>query len=268
MTARAAARPARQPLPPLTDPPLSVRDVCLTDVYVWELPVRLTHWLTAGSLFVLAATGVYIGHPFLISAGPASERFVMGTVKLVHFYAAIVFTLSVLSRIVWMFLGNKYASWNKLIPVHERRRRALIPTLQFYLFAHRKPPGFVGHNPVAGLAYTAVFLLFFLEIGTGFALYAASAGVDSPMRVFAFLAPLFGGLQTARFLHHVAMWLLLGFTAHHVYSSLLMSQVEQNATVESIFSGHKFVPREDLIYSGYRFEDRGSAHEEHEKGEA
>ena len=52
------------------------------------------------------------------------------------------------------------------------------------------------------------------------------------------------------------MWMLIGFALHHVYSAVLMSQVEANATVESIFSGYKFVPREDLVYSGYRFVDR------------
>jgi Ni/Fe-hydrogenase 1 B-type cytochrome subunit len=52
------------------------------------------------------------------------------------------------------------------------------------------------------------------------------------------------------------MWLLLGFAVHHVYSSVLMSTIEANATVESIFSGYKFVPREDLELSGYRFINR------------
>ena len=33
-------------------------------VYVWELPVRVAHWTIALSLFVLAATGFAIGHPF------------------------------------------------------------------------------------------------------------------------------------------------------------------------------------------------------------
>jgi hypothetical protein len=28
---------------------------------------------------------------------------------------------------------------------------------------------------------------------------------------------------------------------HHVYSGVLMSQIEQNATVEAIFSGYKFI---------------------------
>jgi Ni/Fe-hydrogenase 1 B-type cytochrome subunit len=52
------------------------------------------------------------------------------------------------------------------------------------------------------------------------------------------------------------MWLLLGFAVHHVYSSVLMSTVEKNATLESIFTGYKFVPREDLELSEYRFIDR------------
>lgn len=224
--------------------------------YVWELPVRITHWLIALSMAVLAITGVYIGHPFVISSGPAGERFIMGTMKVVHFYTAIVFTLSVLARVIWMFTGNKYSSWDKYIPVSKRRRDGIMPTLKFYLFVLRKPPGFVGHNPVAGLAYSAVFFLYFVQIASGFALYASSAHVDSWMRGFDFLIPLLGGLQTARWIHHVVMWLLIGFFVHHVYSGVLMSTVEANATMESIFSGYKFVPREDLEHSGYRFRPR------------
>jgi Ni/Fe-hydrogenase 1 B-type cytochrome subunit len=225
--------------------------------YVWELPVRITHWLIALSMAVLAVTGIYIGNPFVISSGPAGERFIMGTMKIVHFYAAIVFTLSVFARVIWMFTGNKYATWDKFIPVTKRRRDGVIPTVKFYLFMLRKPPGFVGHNPVAGLAYTAVFFLYFVEIATGLAMYATSAHVDSWLRGLDFLIPLLGGLQTARWIHHVVMWLLIGFVVHHVYSGLLMSTVEANATIESIFSGYKFVPREDLEHSGYRFTPRG-----------
>jgi Ni,Fe-hydrogenase I cytochrome b subunit len=33
-------------------------------VYVWDLPLRVIHWTLALSLFVLAATGFAIGHPF------------------------------------------------------------------------------------------------------------------------------------------------------------------------------------------------------------
>jgi Ni/Fe-hydrogenase 1 B-type cytochrome subunit len=224
-------------------------------VYVWEWPVRATHWLIVLSIATCAMTGLYIGNPGLAFVG-TWNGFTMGTAKVVHFYGAIVFTVSVAARVVWMFIGNNYARWDKFIPVHAKRRRGIMPTLRFYLFALRKPPGFVGHNPVAGLAYTIVFLLYGAMIVTGVALYSASAAVGSPLHPFTFLIPWVGGLQTARWIHHVVMWLLLGFAVHHVYSGLLMTQIEANATMESIFSGFKFVPREDLVYSGYRFIDR------------
>ena len=238
---------------PGSTPPL--QDVNLVRVYVWEWPVRLTHWVIATSLAVLSVTGIYIGHPFLIAAGPAGQNFVMGTVRVIHLYFGIAFALAVVVRIYWMLVGNRFAKWDKFIPVHRRRRRGIWPTIKFYAFRLRKPPGFVGHNPVAGMTYTLVFALYLVMVGTGLVLYQASAPVGSPFRLFSFLVPLFGGFQSARWIHHVVMWLLLGFAVHHVYSALLMSQVEQNATMESIFSGYKFVPREDVIYSGYRFLD-------------
>ena len=225
-------------------------------VYVWEAPVRIAHWVIALAIVVLSATGLYIGHPFLIVTGEARQHFVMGWMKVVHGYTAYVFIAAVVARLIWMFSGNKYAHWDKFIPVHPNRCRGLWPTLRFYLFALRKPPGFVGHNPLAGATYVLVFGLYFLAILTGLTMRGVSADVGSPVRAFAALAPLFGGLQMARWIHHGVMWLLLGFAVHHIYSSVLMSTVEANATVESIFSGYKFVPREDLEYSGYRFVNR------------
>jgi Ni/Fe-hydrogenase 1 B-type cytochrome subunit len=212
----------------------------------------VTHWLIALSIVVLAATGFYIGNPFLISAGPAGQRFVMGTVKVVHFYAAIVFTLAVLARVLWMFIGNRYERWDMFIPVASSRRAGIAGTLRFYLFLQRKLPGGVGHNPVAGIAYTAVFLLYFLEIATGLALYGTSAHVGSWLRGFALLAPWLGGLQTVRWLHHVGMWLLLGFVVHHIYSAVLTSSVEGDATLDSIFTGYKVVPSVERPGGGSR----------------
>jgi Ni/Fe-hydrogenase 1 B-type cytochrome subunit len=225
-------------------------------VSVWEAPVRITHWLIVLSIAVLSVTGFFIGYPLVTVTGQAGQHFVMGWTKVIHAWAAYVFIGAVLVRVVWMFTGNRYARWDKLVPVHRSRIRGVWPTIRFYLFVLRKPPGFVGHNPVAGATYTLVFGLYFLAIATGLVLRGASAEVDSPLRWFAAWAPLLGGLQSARWIHHVVMWLLLGFAVHHVYSGVLMSTIEANATMESIFSGYKFVPREDLEYSGYRFINR------------
>jgi Ni/Fe-hydrogenase 1 B-type cytochrome subunit len=213
----------------------------LDRVYVWELPVRLTHWAIALSIFVLAFTGYYIGRPFIAVPGEARFAFVMGTVKAIHFYAAIVFTVAMLSRIVWMFVGNEYARWDQLLPVSAARWRVMWGTFRYYVFLRRDPPAVTGHNPLAGVLYTLVFLINLAMIVTGLALYSTSASLDSPLRAFGFLVPLIGGLQTARWIHHVGMWLLLGFFVHHIASALLWSIIERTGTMESIFSGVKFI---------------------------
>lgn len=218
----------------------------LVRVHVWGWPVRLMHWVVVASLLVLCVTGLYIGRPYFIAPGASDFRFLMGTVKVIHFYAALVFTLAVYSRILWMFLGNPYASWREFIPVQRARRRGILPMLKFYLFLRRDPPLAIGHNPLAGATYSVVFLIYLMMTLTGFALYSVSAPVGSHMLIFRELLPLFGGAQTARWIHHAGMWLLLGFAVHHVYSAVMMAMIERKGTLESIFSGYKFFTREDL----------------------
>jgi Ni/Fe-hydrogenase 1 B-type cytochrome subunit len=238
--------------PATTGEPARVEARGLARVYVWDLPVRLTHWLIALSIFVLAFTGYYIGHPFLVVSGEARFHFVMGTMKAIHFYTAIVFVAAVLARILWMFLGNEWARWSQFVPTTRQRWVDVWNTFTFYLFLRRESPRAVGHNALAGAAYTAVFALYLVMIATGLALYSANADIGSPGRAFGFLAPLFGGLQSARWIHHVCMWLLLGFFVHHLASAVMMSQTERAGTVESIFSGVKFVRPEELRRGGGR----------------
>ena len=215
-------------------------------VYVWQVPVRITHWLIALSIVVLSATGFYIGWPFVTVAGPAGGSFLMGWVKVVHGYTAYVFIAAVTARILWMFTGNIYARWDQLLPVRGTRSRGLLPALSFYLFLRDTPSRTVGHNPLAGLAYLAVFGLYLSAIATGLVLRGASAPDGSLLHWFGSLAPLVGGLQSARWFHHVIMWLLLGFAVHHVYSAVLMATVEKDATMDSIFTGYKWVPKDQF----------------------
>ena len=210
-------------------------------VYVWDLLVRMSHWIIMISVFILAFTGIYIGEPFLIPAGAPEEQFVMATIKTVHFYAAIFFALSVASRIAWMFVGSYYARWHQFVPMSPRRRRDVFGMLKFYTLINKEPPLNVGHNPLAGMTYLAVFGIYLTLILTGFALYSVSA--VGYMEMWGFLLPIFGGAQMARWIHHLAMWFLLGFVAHHIWSAMLVSRVEGMGLIDSLFSGYKFLPR-------------------------
>jgi Ni/Fe-hydrogenase 1 B-type cytochrome subunit len=218
------------------------RKVTLERVYVWELPVRLTHWLLFFSILVLSATGYYISHPFISVPGQAKDHFVMGTVRTIHLYAAIVFTLAVVVRIYWFFAGNQYARLAEFIPVSMRRLRSLIRTFSYYSFIRHDPDEYAGHNALAGASYALIFAVYLVLIATGLALYTVVASASSPFQIFDSLVPLFGGLQVARLIHHIGMWIVLIFAVVHIYFVLLSSIIEHIGTFDSIFSGYKFMP--------------------------
>jgi Ni/Fe-hydrogenase 1 B-type cytochrome subunit len=211
------------------------RDMGLARVYVWELPVRISHWLIFFSIIILSFTGYYIGHPFIIVSGPARDHF--------HLYTAIVFVQAVFVRIYWMFAGNTYARITELIPLTPRRFRSLWQAMLFYSYIRRDPEEYPGHSALAGMSYLAIFAIYLVMIVTGLALYASQSAVDSPFRVFGALAPMFYGLPIARLIHHVGMWLLLIFVVVHIYFVLLSSITDYAGTFDSIFSGYKFFPR-------------------------
>ncbi|MGD1027994.1 Ni/Fe-hydrogenase, b-type cytochrome subunit [Candidatus Binatus soli] len=207
-------------------------------VYVWELPVRLTHWLIVLSIAVLSVTGFYIGDPLIAVSGPARDHFVMGTMRVIHLYAAIVFALALFVRIYWLFVGNQYARWDQYLPVSRERLRNTWEALNFFSYWRRDPLPYPGQTGTAGLAYGVVFLIQFVMVLTGLALYTVYAAPNSLFQAFVFLIPLFRGLQMVHLIHHIGMWLLLVFMILHVYLSVLFSVTERNE-IDSMFSGYK-----------------------------
>lgn len=69
--------------------------------YVFEAPVRLWHWLTVACMLVLMVTGYFIGRPLPSVSGEATYLFYMGYIRLIHFAAAMIFTVLLLGRIYW-----------------------------------------------------------------------------------------------------------------------------------------------------------------------
>jgi Ni/Fe-hydrogenase 1 B-type cytochrome subunit len=203
-------------------------------VYVWEVPVRLTHWVTVLAILVLSGTGFYIGDP--IFGGSVS---LMAWMRGVHRITAYVFIAGVMLRTYWAFAGNEWASWRALFPyLTAEGRRQMARTFLYYTFLRRQPPGGLGHNPLAGMAYSAVVALMVAEILTGFALQSLGGG-GWRRALFGWIFSLIS-LQGVRLVHHMIMWLLLGFAVHHVYSSVLMDLEEKNGLLTSIFTGYKF----------------------------
>ena len=206
--------------------------------------MRIAHWLIVASMLVLSATGIHIGRPVIIPAGEARKRIVMGTTKVIHFYAAIVFTMSVLARLIWMFTGNSYARWHQFVPVDSRRRRASGQSRKFYLFAtpqdaglHRPQPGRradvhlrvspLPHDDRHGLRHVPVERV-------GHSVFRGLPFLDPPLRGSAC-----GALDPSR----RTCGCCWGFMVHHVYSAMLMSQVERQRTWSRFSRDTSFSPQ-------------------------
>ncbi len=211
----------------------------ISEKYVWEVPVRVTHWVNFFAILILAATGLFIGSPRNLAH--ETSQYVMGWVRFVHFVAGYAFAISVISRIYWMFRGNRYASWREFFPfLTADGRRNMFAIFRYYTFLARKVPHPVGHNALAGLAYMVVFIFYLVMIFTGFALYAEHAP-RSVMHVATSWLFVFFSNQGLRLTHHLVMWFLLAFAIHHVYSAWLMDIKEKGRVMSSIFSGYKVV---------------------------
>jgi Ni/Fe-hydrogenase 1 B-type cytochrome subunit len=217
-------------------------DVGRRTLYIWDLPVRITHWVNVLCIVVLSVTGYYIASPFILTQGDATNQFLMGFVRFAHITTAFVFTMSVLFRIYWAFAGRKYARWNQFVPTSRGRWRDLGRMVRYYTFFRREPPAEVGHNPLAGITYMGLYVLFIIQMVTGFALYSQPYHDGWLKVLFGWVIVVFGA-QPVRLVHNIIMYLIIAFTIHHVYSAVLIDIEERSGLVSSIVTGRKSLPQ-------------------------
>ena len=119
----------------------------LVRTYVWEKPVRISHWLIFLTFVSLSFTGLYMHRPFLLSVGRPS--FLMAKMRFVHVVSGFVLIAAMLLRIYWFFKGNFWANWSAYIPIHRKQWEGMGDMIEFYLFMRFSPGHRVGHNPLA-----------------------------------------------------------------------------------------------------------------------
>jgi Ni/Fe-hydrogenase 1 B-type cytochrome subunit len=211
----------------------------LVRAYVWELPVRMTHWITVFSVAVLAFTGYYMHNPFMSLGG--ETPYTMATMRFVHVLAGFVFTLSFGVRMYWMFKGNHCARWSAFLPLRRVQWRGMGEMVMYYSFLRWRPMHKIGHNSLAAVVYLLMFTIMLAQILTGFALYGQVLHHSAATTLFGWL-PMLINIQYLREFHYFVMFVFFAFAIHHVYSAALVSAEERNGLIESIFTGYKFVP--------------------------
>ena len=211
-------------------------------VYVWEFPVRLFHWVNAICIVVLAVTGYLIGNPLAIhSASEASQQYWFGTNRFIHFAAAYIWFFNALIRIYWGFVGNQYIRFRNFLPLRKEQWQEILRVLRVDVLQIWKGATFsIGHNTLAGVAYTVGFLAFLFQVFTGFGMYAAMSD-NWFVELFAWVVPLMGGDHLVRLWHHIMLWFFVVFFFIHVYLSAYHDYVEATGTISSMVGGWKFV---------------------------
>jgi len=225
----------------------STKDVVITEntplkdpIYVFEAPVRVWHWTHTLSIIALIITGYLVANPLPSISGEASDHFMFGTIRLIHFGSAYVFAIGFAVRVYWALVGNKWSRELFIVPIWKGSWWAgLWHEIRFYTFTTRTMGKHIGHNPLAQAAMWLLnVLLGFAMIATGFALYSQGAGAGSwPDKLFGWVFVLVPSSQTVRMWHLMGMWLMLLFVIVHIYMAIRAEMMSRSNSVGVILSG-------------------------------
>ncbi|MFK5890621.1 MAG: Ni/Fe-hydrogenase, b-type cytochrome subunit [Flavobacteriaceae bacterium] len=220
-------------------------------IYVWEMPVRFFHWITALSITILVITGFIIANPPAINANvEATNSYWFGYVRAIHFITAYILIANVIFRVYWSFVGNQFANWRNFIPYTKKGIHNILHVLKVDIFLMKDKENklyniSIGHNYLAAFSYFIMALFFILQVMTGLALIADSSSWFLP-HMFKWVSTMFGGDITTRYIHHILTWLFMAFVVIHVYLVIFHDYVEARGEASAMISGFKFVRSERL----------------------
>ena len=209
-------------------------------LYIYEVPVRVWHWIHALAITTLVVTGYFIANPLPSLSGEASDHFLMGNIRFVHFVAAFVFATGLFVRFYWAIVGNEYSRELMLPPLWSGAWwKRVGHELKFYAFLTRKMSKNPGHNPLAQFFMWAInVVLALFMVCTGFALYSQGTGAGSwADTLFGWVFVIEPSSQTVRMWHLMGMWLMLLFIIVHIYMVIRADFVSRQNSISVMLDG-------------------------------
>lgn len=188
---------------------------------VWDLPVRLFHWLLVLSLF-----GQWLTVEVLEDAID------------IHFYLGY-FTLGlIVFRLVWGIVGTKYAKFSNFVA----GPKTMLSYINMIRLKQHKPT--VGHNPIGGLMLPAVLILVGLQAVSG--LFITDDIISSGPYYDSASKSVKGYMQ---WLHHNIFDILLGFIVIHLVAIASYKFGLKHELIKPMFTGKKRVDIKDSVPS-------------------
>jgi len=128
---------------------------------VWDTSTRIFHWVNFLSVIILILFGMLMLYKKELGIVSIEAKIAL---KEVHVIVGYVFTLNLLWRLIWGFVGTRYALWKNILP-----GKGFIQLFKEYKISITKgqPQQYLGHNPFGRLAVSFMMLLLFILMCTG-----------------------------------------------------------------------------------------------------
>jgi Ni/Fe-hydrogenase 1 B-type cytochrome subunit len=182
----------------------------------------INHWINLCAMFFLTLSGFYIHYPIVPG--------LMGLARGTHFFWMFVLLINLVVRIVAAFfvkdaimpdtreVDTDIKNW---LP-QEANRHQLIPWVKYYLFLKKDHPISAKYGVLQKIAYIATPFLILAAAYTGFCLWGPTSSWPFFQAGTIAVANWFnagggGDPMPIRILHYYIMWVILIFTAFHVY---------------------------------------------------
>lgn len=226
---------------------------------VWDAPTRWFHWINALCVIALAGVGLVILNAGGLGITDAGKV----TLKTIHTWIGYVFALNLLWRVVWAFLGNRFARWREILPGGPGYFHALRSYVASFLAGH--PEQYLGHNPVARLSVAALLALILIQALTGLVLastdlfyppfghwiaqWVAAPGVD-PATLVPYAPDLYDktawdSMRAFRkpfaLLHLYSFYVLAVLVVLHVAAVVVTELKDGGSIVSAMFTGRKIL---------------------------
>lgn len=183
-------------------------------ILVWDVPVRVFHWL-----MVLCFAGAWLT--------AESERW-----RLLHVTLGYTMAALVVFRLVWGLVGTRYARFSAFVRGPSAVARYVRSIVQ------QQPEHHTGHNPAGALAILALLALAALITATGWANYNEIA-LPWPEKWM-------------EELHEGAASVMLALVGVHVLAVVLSSRLHHENLARAMVTGRKAGPPSEGIRSAWR----------------
>ena len=178
---------------------------------VWDLPLRIFHWLLAASLLASWITAE-IGYD----------------ARQVHIWLGFWMIGLVAFRLVWGFVGPRHARFASFLP----RPRAVVTHARETLAGTDRQTA--GHNPVGSLMVFTMLALLATQAISGLFMdddiaYAGPYAFEAPQ----------GVRDVASTIHHKTIYVLLTLAAIHVLAVVFLSCYRKHELIRPMVTGKK-----------------------------